>query len=353
MLLQSDAVEQLLENNADGMYTALDAVLRVLVAETSVVTLAAGWNLYWGLAVILVVWTGLKRAFAGSLDMWEYWKLLFALGVPLTMLQAYDAPLRLTATLPITLPGSADPLTFPELLVAQGTWLAQEINDDGQEQFVTFLHSLGSKAYDTITFAEADANVSIWQKLNPQLWITAFGYSFLAILLALLALFVTAIALIIGWAQVMFAQVAIAVCIVLGPVLIPWILVSPMAFLFWGWFRSMITYGLYAAVSAAIFRVGLALLQGTTTRVMDAVDVGRLVSMTQAERMAVGPEAMFWMLTLLVCAVAVITSFLKIPSLAAGLVSGQAGGESIGAALGTVGVALGGAGKMAMAAAKK
>lgn len=351
MLLQSDAVEQLLDNNPDGMYTALAAVLRVLVADTSAATLAAGWNLYWGLAVILVVWTGLKRAYSGSLDMWEYWRLIFALAVPLTMLQAYDQPLRLTAGTPITLPGSSDALTFPELLTAQGTWLAQEINDDGQERFMAFLRSLGAKVYDTFTFAEAD--VSIWQKLNPDVWAKAIGGTFFGIFLAFLAFLVTALAMIIGWAQVMFAQVAIAVCIVLGPVLIPWILVSPMAFLFWGWFRSMITYGLYAAVSTAIFRVGLALLEGTTNRVMDAVDVGRLASMTTAERQAATGEAHFWMMTLLVCAVAVVTSFLKIPSMASGLVSGQAGGESIGAALGTVGVAAGGAGKMALAALKK
>lgn len=333
------------------MYTALNAVLRVLIEDTSAATLDAGWNLYWGLAVILVVWTGLERAFSGSLDMWEYWRLIFALAVPMTMLQAYAQPLRLTAALPITLPGSADPLTFPELITAQGTWLAQEINDGGQERFALFMRSLGSKLYDTFTFAEAD--VSIWQKLNPYLWVQALLGSGLAIILATLALLVTGLALIIGWAQVMFAQVAIAVCVVLGPVLIPWILVSPMAFLFWGWFRSMITYGLYAAVSAAIFRVGLALLEGTTTRVFDAVDVGRLVSMTADERFEHGGDAIPWLITLLVCSLAVITSFLKIPSIASGLVSGQAGGESIGAALGTVAAAAATSGKAAMAAMKK
>lgn len=346
MLLQSDAVEQLLETNPDGMYTALAAVLRVLVADTSAATLAAGWNLYWGLAVILVIWTGLKRAYSGSgLDMWEYWRMLFALFVPLTMLAAYDQPLRLTAGMPITLPGQADPLTFPELITAQGTWLAQEISDDGHEQFWTFVRSLWHKLADTLTMAEAD--VPLWQMLNPGAYVPTLGFSLIALFLALLAYFVAGLAAIIGFAQVMFAQVAIAVCIVLGPVLIPWFLLSPMAFLFWGWFRSMLTYGLYAAVSAAIFRVGLALLQGTTTRVLDAIDVGRLVSMTPAERVAEFDTALFWIFTLLVCSVAVVTSFLKIPSMAAGLVSGQAGGESIGAALGVVGTAALGAGKAA------
>ena len=352
MLLQSDAVEQLLETNPDGLYTALNGVLRTLIADTSAATLDAGWALYWGLAVTLVVWTGLKRAFGGSgWDMWEYWRLVVALIVPLTILGAYDQPLRLTATIPITLPGSTAALTFPELITAQGTWLAQEINDEGQDRFWTYVRSLGHRFVDTLTMAEADAPT--FSVLHVGAWLGSLTFSAISLGLATLAFLIAALAAIVGFAQVMFAQIAIAVCVVLGPVLIPWILLGPMAFLFWGWFRSLLTYGLYAAVSAAIFRVILALLEGTTNRVLDAVDMGRLASLAPDERQAEFDMAMFWIVTLVVCSLAGIVSFLKIPAMAAGLVSGQAGGESIGAALATVGAAAAGAGKTALAGARK
>ena len=105
LLLQSDAVEQLLENNPDGLYTALNGVLRVMIDDTSDAVLDAGWALYWGLAVTITIWTGLKRAASGSgWDLWEYWRLIVALLVPLTILGAYDQPLRLTATLPMLFP---------------------------------------------------------------------------------------------------------------------------------------------------------------------------------------------------------------------------------------------------------
>ena len=349
LLLQSDAVENVLQTNPDGLYTALHAVLRTMIADTSGAVLDAGWALYWGLAVTLTIWTGLKRAASGSgWDVWEYWRLIVALLVPLTILGAYDQPLRLTAALPITLPGSTDELTFPELVTAQGTWMAQQVNDGGMENFWTYIRSLGTKLSDTLLLSEADASLG-W---DPSTWFSSVLYSLGGLALALFVFIIAALAAMIGYAQVLFAQVAIAVCVVLGPVLIPWILFSPMAFLFWGWFRSLLTYGLYAAVSAAIFRVILALLEGTTTRVMDAVDIGALASLDPLERSAAFSEAVFWIMTLLVCALAAIVSFLKIPALASGLVSGQAGGESIGAALGAVAVAAGGAVKAAGGAAK-
>ncbi|MDE0125817.1 MAG: hypothetical protein OXN97_14680, partial [Bryobacterales bacterium] len=100
-------------------------------------------------------------------------------------------------------------------------------------------------------------------------------------------------------------------------------------------------------------RVMLALLEGTTNRVLDAVDLGGMLSMSLAERAGALVDGLGWMLTMVVCSLAAVVSFLKIPSIASGLVSGQAGGESIGAALGTLGAAAAAGGKAAVAMARK
>ena len=351
-MLQAAAVETLLEDNPDGLFEALNGVLRSMIADTAGDVLDAGMALYWGLAVVLTVWTGLRHAFGDRLQMWEYWKLIVALLVPLTMLQAYDQPLRLTAAIPITLPGSTDPLTFPELVTAQGTWLAQTINDEGMERFWEFARSLGSQFVDAVLLKEGD-EVGVGEQFLGLMMGGSIAHALFAMLLVGLCFSVAIVAAIIGYAQVMFAQVAIAICVVLGPVLIPWILISPMAFLFWGWFRSLLTYGLYAAVSAATLRVMLALLEGTTNRMLDAVDLGRVLALPLADRAGAFVDAQGWMLTMVVCSLAAIVSFLKIPSIAAGLVSGMAGGESIGAALGTVAAVAATGGKAAMAMARK
>ena len=44
---------------------------------------------------------------------------------------------------------------------------------------------------------------------------------------------------------------------------------EPMAFLFWGWFRSMITFALYGALASAVTRVFLGVGLGYVTSVSD------------------------------------------------------------------------------------
>ena len=50
----------------------------------------------------------------------------------------------------------------------------------------------------------------------------------------------------VTYAQVIWAQIALAILIILGPIFIPFLVFEPMAFLFWGWFKGMLTYSLYA-----------------------------------------------------------------------------------------------------------
>ena len=59
----------------------------------------------------------------------------------------------------------------------------------------------------------------------------------------------------VTYAQVIWAQVALAILIILGPIFIPFLVFDPLSFLFWGWFRAMITYSLYAVIAGAVLRV--------------------------------------------------------------------------------------------------
>ena len=56
-------------------------------------------------------------------------------------------------------------------------------------------------------------------------------------------------------AQVLWAQLALGILVYLGPVLIPWLVWKPMAWLFWGWFRAIWTYSFYSIIAAAVLRV--------------------------------------------------------------------------------------------------
>ena len=70
----------------------------------------------------------------------------------------------------------------------------------------------------------------------------------------------------VGLAQIVWAQLAITIALLLGPVFIPFLVLPPLSFLFWGWFKTMLTYSLYSAIAAAVFRVssqvGVEVLRG-------------------------------------------------------------------------------------------
>ena len=73
----------------------------------------------------------------------------------------------------------------------------------------------------------------------------------MALLFFLVLFFVFAV----GQAQVIWANFALAMAILLGPIFVPFMVVPQLSFLFWGWFKTMLVYSLYAAVAAAVFRV--------------------------------------------------------------------------------------------------
>ena len=86
----------------------------------------------------------------------------------------------------------------------------------------------------------------------------------------------------VTYAQVIWAQIAIYILIFIGPIFIPWMVFEPLAFMFWGWFKAMITYSLYGLVAGVVMRVfmGVALgfvttLNSTTLNWDSLADLGR------------------------------------------------------------------------------
>ena len=86
---------------------------------------------------------------------------------------------------------------------------------------------------------------------------------------------------------------------------------EPLSFLFWGWFRAMITYSLYAVIAGAVLRV------------FSAVGIAFITSMGQANLnfnslMEVG----LWMLAVVPFFIAGMLASLKIGEMASMLVTG-------------------------------
>ena len=67
----------------------------------------------------------------------------------------------------------------------------------------------------------------------PGLLDTIFDLAVTVIIMAVMAVGLLGV-FALGQAQVLWAQIALSIALLLGPVFIPWIIVPPLSFLFWG-----------------------------------------------------------------------------------------------------------------------
>ena len=134
--------------------------------------------------------------------------------------------------------------------------------------------------------------------------------TFLYSLLWLGAVVTEALALII----VAFGVVATAVCILLGPVFIPFFIVPRLDWLFWGWFKAFLQYSFYQVVAAAVLYIvsqfTYGIIHAQITGLMSATDL-----------MKISP-------VLLVTYIAANYAILKVPTLTSHIFSGTSGASA-------------------------
>ena len=301
----------------------LDTALESLTAAAGAEIFTLGNQMFGGLALIVIVLSGLKIAFGGGLQPWELMRVVIGIWIPWVMLQFYT----------VNLPGMV--FTFPHMIVAGGNWLNDLLVDDSvasvQEELTKLFKELSDAQEAAVESGDLlDVLTSGFQATMTQ--ITAF---FVVLFMALMMLVLSAVT----YAQVIWAQIALAILIIVGPIFIPFLVFEPMAFLFWGWFRAMITYSLYAVIAGAVLRV------------FSAVGIAFITSMGQADLnftslMDVG----LWMLAVVPFFIAGILASLKIGELASMLVTGGgAGGSGLMGMVSTAGMAAAGGGTAAAA----
>ena len=276
----------------------LDQVMADIMAANGPTVLRAGNTLWRGLAAIVVVWTGIKIAMSGTFSMWALIELVIGLWIPWVMLLFYATPI----------PGVG--FTFPGMIAGVGNWLhsffLSDIVPAVQIELANLVHT------QTTALSDAWAGTSWFElttALGDVLSTLVIGTSMmLFIFLCLVVIYA------VTYAQVIWAHMAILILTFVGPLMIPWLVFEPMAFLFWGWFRSMITFALYGAIAGAIMRVFMSVSLGFLTTFLSTADVDDPVQMVS------------WLLILLPLMVAGVLASLKVGELAGMLVSGGGAG---------------------------
>ena len=253
------------------------------------------------LALIVVVLSGLKIAFGGGIQPWELVRVVIGIWIPWVMLQFYTT----------NLPGMA--LTFPGMIVQGGNWINALLVDDSVSSIQIELTKLfGTLAKAQNAAVEAGDLITI-AKSGMQGAITAIAGFVMVVFMVIMLLLLAAVT----YAQVIWAQIALSILIILGPVFIPFLVFEPLAFLFWGWFRAMLTYSFYAVIAGAVLRV------------FSAVGIAYVTTLGQADLdmnsfMQVG----MWTLAVVPFFIAGILASLKCGELASMLVTGAGAGGS-------------------------
>ena len=296
---------QIPEGDQANFKLFLDRVLESVLGSAANPVLDLGNDLWRGMALVVIVWTGLRIAFSGSIEAWEIVRLVFGLWIPWVMLQFYAVPL----------PGMAE--SFPEMIAAGGTWLQRMFLADTVASMQSELGVLVTGLAADLEAARQGGLVSmVVTGVGRTLTLVAGAIIMLLVVLCLLLLFA------VTYAQVIWAHIAMAILIFMGPLFIPWMVFEPLAFMFWGWFKAMITYSLYGLIAGVVMRVFMGVALGfvttlnTTTLNWDSLaDLGR------------------WLLVVLPLFVAGILASLKVGALASMLVTG---GGATGSGIGQV-----------------
>jgi hypothetical protein len=246
---------------------------------------AMGQNLFRSFATILVVWYGVKTALSSAsgkhfLHFDNFASLLLTISFGFGMVNYYSAPIPGVGT------------SFHNLITDESQFLANKINQ-------TELQTVEERIADFEIRMDSPGIADV------------LGTVIYVVIIILLAA-AQAVAIVV----IAFGFIATAVCVLVGPVFIPFFIVPKLEWLFWGWFRCFIQYAFYQVIAAAVVYVIANLILG----IMDLQPKGTISTVQLLEAFPV----------LFITFLASIYSLLKIPALTNHIFSGTAGGSSAG-----------------------
>src|SRR2546422_6448289 len=246
--------------------------LRQFLNEYSALFMTLGQNLFRAFATILIVWFGIQAALSSAEDragfhFSKFVTLILTISFNYFMIFQYSA--------------------FFHLITDQGYELANKIAVDLNNEFARNI-------LDTME--------------KPGLFEIFYALVYLVIYLAITGLsIVTFYVTALGW-------VAQGICVLLGPVFIPFFIVPQMEWLFWGWLKALMQYSFYPVVANAYLFVFGNLLIHFIDSHPPPYDGARVA-------------VLFFPLVLLL--VAFTYGILKIPSLVNSLFTGRSGESAL------------------------
>jgi hypothetical protein len=245
-----------------------------------------GTRMYLAFATIMLSWFGIKMAlgageFYAGMQFSRFASLVLMISFGFGMINYYSSPL----------PGIG--IDFHHLITDQAQYLSTTISQNMIDTITTRI----SAFMGTIESPGLTLTVS-----------TDLIYWSIIILLSLAEAIATVV--------VAFGIIATAVCILVGPIFIPFFIVPQLDWLFWGWLKCFIQYAFYQVIAAAvIFIIGNIL-----TAFMNLYG-GQPIPVTEQASL-IAP--------LFIVIIASVYALIKVPMLTSHLFSGSTGGSAAG-----------------------
>jgi len=242
-----------------------------------------GQNLFRSFATILVAWYGIKSALSAAsgkhpFQFDHFASLLVTISFGFAMVNYYSAPIPGVGT------------SFHNLVTDEAQFLSGQINQAELQTVVTQVADFESR-------------------MDSPTWGDILG-TFIYVIVTILLAAAQAAAIVV----IAYGFIATAVCVLVGPVFIPFFIVPKMEWLFWGWLRCFIQYAFYQVIASAVVYIIGKLILGT----LKLPPAGALSTV----------QLIAWFPVLFITFMASIYALLKIPSLTNHIFSGTAGGSS-------------------------
>jgi type IV secretory pathway VirB6-like protein len=243
-----------------------------------------GQNLFRMFATILVAWYGIKSALSASggrtfFHFDNFATLLLTISFGFAMVNYYSTPI----------PGIGT--SFHNLVTDESQFLANRINQAELQTVVSQVADFESR-------------------MDSPEWGDFLGTAIYVVVTILLAA-AQAIAIVV----IAYGFIATAVCVLVGPVFIPFFIVPKMEWLFWGWLRCFIQYAFYQVIAAAVvYVIGNLMLGALKLPPAGTVSTTQLIA---------------WFPVLFITFLAAIYALLKVPALTNHIFSGTSGGSSV------------------------
>lgn len=263
-----------------NIFSALAQAITQLLSSQGNILQATGLDIFRGLAVIMIVWFGIKSALSasqghgGGFHFAKFADLILMIAFGLGMLTYYSTPI----------PGAS--YSFSDLVTKEGLNLSNQIESSQTQEIA-----------DTITNAEQQLGAP------PGSFNILEDLTYLLIVVILAAMEATA------FCVIAYGYVAAAVCVLIGPIFIPWFIMPKMDWLFWGWLKAFIGFSFYQVVASAFIFVFAKVLTNMF-QVIGTISISNAFTVLPA-----------LLVTLAVC----VYGLFKIPELTASILSGRVG----------------------------